>query len=345
MQAKRLLMWTLVTVFVLALVSFMVTYTVRFTEAAVVTTFGQAGENAEAKQAGLHWKLPYPFQSVTTYDTRLRFVQTKLETQQTRDSKQIILESYCLWRVKDPMRFFKRFSIAGERSTDHYREAETRLIGMLRSAMSSTSAYTLGELFPSDGQRSKLDALENDILAGMTRATPGTGDSQGLDEFGIEVLQVGITRVQFPAETTTAVVERMIESRKKLVTAIETQGQAEAEAITSSARANADRIIAFAEARAAEIRAQGTRDAARYIEMMAANPELAKYLRHLETMRDSYAGKLTLILGDDTPGLELLNPRNVPSSLPGAPTTSAPNQGNTNSRPADDSAANAGGAR
>ncbi|MCW5754157.1 MAG: hypothetical protein KIT24_05540 [Phycisphaeraceae bacterium] len=318
MQAKRLLIWTLVTVFVLAIASFMVTYTVRFTEAAVVTTFGQAGEDAQAKQAGLHWKLPYPFQSVTKYDTRMRYVQTKLETQQTRDNKQIILEAYCLWRVKDPMRFFKRFSIAGERAADHYREAETRLNGMLRSAMSSTSAYSLGELFPSSGQTSQLDRLESDILAAMTRSTDLTAEgAQRLDDFGIEIVQVGITRIQFPSDTTTAVIERMSASRKKLVTEIEEQGKAEADRITGGARANADRIMAFAEQRGQEIRAQGDRDSAQYLALMSANPELAKFLRHLDTMRETLAGKVTLILSDQTPGLQLVNPRALRNLVPG----------------------------
>jgi regulator of protease activity HflC (stomatin/prohibitin superfamily) len=59
-------------VFVLALLAFACAFTVRFTETAVVTRFGQAGEDAVKREAGLYFKLPYPFESMTKYDTLVR---------------------------------------------------------------------------------------------------------------------------------------------------------------------------------------------------------------------------------------------------------------------------------
>lgn len=307
MQAKRLLMWTLVGVFVLALASFMVTYTVRFTEAAVVTTFGRADETAQAKQAGLHWKWPYPFQSVTKYDTRMRFVQTKLETQQTRDNKQIIIEAFCLWRVNDPMKFFRRFNIAGERAADHYNEANARLIGMVRSAMASTSAYRLSELFPSDGSPTRLPQLEADMKQAMTQAVEGQSGSR-LDDYGIEVVEVGISRIQFPSSTTEAVIQRMIASVNSLVTQIEKEGEAEAQGITSAAESQANVIRAFAQTRASEIRAQGDIDSAPILARLNTNPQLAIFLKNLEMMRDSLSKKLTLILKAGEAGIGAYSP-------------------------------------
>lgn len=307
MKSKKLFMWGLVGVFVLALASFTVTYTVRFTEAAVVTTFGKASEGADAKRDGLHWKWPYPFQSVTKYDTRMRFVQTKLETQQTADDKQIIVEAFCMWRVKDPMKFFRRFSIAGERASDHYKEAEDRLTGFLRSAMARTSSYRMSELFPSDGSPTKLGDLERDMLLAMTQSAERGSDSR-LDDYGVEVIDVGVSRIQFPAATTEAVVQRMIASRNKLVTEIESQGEGEAERIKSAAQAQADTIMAFAMQRAAEIRAQGDVEAAPWLAQMDQEPELAIFVKNLDIMRESLARKLTLIFSDATPGLEFLNP-------------------------------------
>src|SRR5688500_4082532 len=123
------------------------TYTVRFTENAVLTTFGKAGENAQKTQPGLKFKWPDPIQSVTKYDTRSGFRQTQSETQQTADSRQLVVEAFCTWKVADPLLFFQRFSNAGDRSADHYRKAEEVLRGSLRSAMGETSKYRMDELF------------------------------------------------------------------------------------------------------------------------------------------------------------------------------------------------------
>src|SRR5262245_35688907 len=100
------------------------TYTVRFTETAVLTTFGKASEADVIKEPGLGLKATDPIQSVTKYDKRVRLLTVKLETQQTADSKQVIVEGFCTWRVDDPLKFFQSFSNAGDRADEHYRKAE-----------------------------------------------------------------------------------------------------------------------------------------------------------------------------------------------------------------------------
>ena len=57
---------------ILAILGFMTMYTVRFTETAVVTTFGKAGPESVITEPGLRLKMPYPIQSVTRYDVRAR---------------------------------------------------------------------------------------------------------------------------------------------------------------------------------------------------------------------------------------------------------------------------------
>src|ERR1043165_1762196 len=108
-------------VFLIALLAFTVTYTVRFTEAAVVTTFGKADQSDVHAKPGLGVKWPYPIQSVTTYDTRVRVVTSKFEQMATADARQVVVETFCTWRVKDPLVFFQKFSNAGDRAEDHFR--------------------------------------------------------------------------------------------------------------------------------------------------------------------------------------------------------------------------------
>lgn len=291
-------------VVLIALVSRMVTYSLRFTEVAVVTTFGEAGENSTITSPGLHFKAPYPIQSVTKYDTRVRFMQTRSETQQTADDRQIVVEAFVTWRVRDPLAFFQRFSNAGEREADHYRRAEEILRSALRSGLSETSRYRMDELFTSEG-RSKLPELEARVLATMTGT--GTG-GQSLASAGILVEAVGVNRVVLPEETTTAVFDRMAADRDRLVKEIEAQGFSSAEAIRSSARAQAETIRAFASARAEEIRTQGDIEGARFLGMMSANPELATFLRNMEFMATVMSRRITLVFPTTMPGFDVFRP-------------------------------------
>jgi len=317
-RGKRLVLWSVVALFVIAIASFMTTYTVSFNEAAVLTTFGQADEDAEAIQEGLHFKLPYPFQTVTKYDTRVRFVQARGEAIQTADSRQIIVESFCLWRVSDPLQFFRRFNSSGERSADHYREADRTLRDWLRSSLSLTSRrYGLGELFPGEGGISKLDDLEVAILQSLRERASGDGSAGGLDAYGIEIVQIGINRVALPQETTQTVIERMRTNRARLVKAIESRGLAEASAIESQADSNARRIMSFAQLRGEEIKSQGDLEAAQYLGEMAVKPELAVFLKNLDLWREMTAKRTTLLFSTSFPGFELLAPDALSTLNPG----------------------------
>ena len=118
-------------VIVAALVLFSTTYTVRFTEVAVLTTFGKAGEGSIKTEPGLKFKWFYPIQQVTKYDNRIRLVQGQSETQQTADDFQIVMEAFLTYRVTDPLAFFRNFSSAGDRAVDHFARAEHVVLGAL----------------------------------------------------------------------------------------------------------------------------------------------------------------------------------------------------------------------
>lgn len=313
---QRALMLIVTIVFLFALLSFTVTYSVRFTEAAVVTTFGGASEGSIKTTPGLKFKLPYPIQEVTTYDTRTRFLQLRSETQQTADDRQIIVEAFCTWRVSNPLRFFQSFSNAGSRAVDHYRQGQRALESNLRSAVAETSKFRMDELFTPVPGASRLPALEENIKAKLVE-TQSAGRS--LADYGIEVVDVGISRVELPETTTTAVIERMRANRTRLVKELEGRGEAMANTIVSSAETTADRIMKFTEARASMIRAEGDREAAKFTRQMASSPELAVFLSNLDFIRSTLSKRTTLVLSTDTPGFGIfdIGAGGEPGRIPG----------------------------
>jgi len=301
----RIVTFVIVGVFVLILAAFMCTFTVRFTETAVLTTFGKAGTDAIKSAPGLYFKVPYPIQNYVKYDTRVRFLQARSETQQTADNRQIIIESFATWRVSDPLKFFQRFSNAGDRAVDHYRKAEDIIRGNLRSALGATSRFRMDELFNADSKAGKLGELEDAVKTVLT-----SKDSSGVSigDYGISIVDVGVSRILLPEATTQAVNARMAANRDRLAQELTSQGESVASAIRAKAEADAQRITAFAERRAQEIRTRGDLEAAEFLKQMDSNPELAVYLNNINFMKDALSKRATLVLPTGFPGMGLFKP-------------------------------------
>jgi membrane protease subunit HflC len=301
--------------FLAALLSMTMFYTVSFTEAAVETRLGRA-DAGRASRPGLAFKPPYPVASVTKYDTRVRFLEARGATQQTADDRQIVVYAYCTWRVADPLLFFQRFSNAGTRAEDHYTQAANLIRGALQSAVGETSAFRLDELFTPLAGTSRLADLEQRIL-GKVRGGAGLEAARGIGAYGVDVVDLGISKVELPAATSQAVFERMEQDRKQLVTQIQSRGSAEAQAIRSRADADARQIEQFARQRADQVRAQGDIEAQQFIAQMNEHPEFAVFLKMLDLLRESLSSRTTLVLSTSTPGLGPVSPQFLEGAAPG----------------------------
>lgn len=301
---KKPLLFLVVIVFVLALVAFSMLYSVRFNERAVVTTFGSAGENAVQTEPGLKFKLPYPVQSVTKYDITTRIAATQGEQQSTLDDAQIIVEAYALWRVTDPLEFYRRFSNAGPRASDHFRSAESTVRSSLRSAISETSRFRLDELYTNDPEGSKFPDLEQAILS-VVQSNLTTDSASG---YGLEVIHVGISGSSLTNDNSEDVVARMKADRERVAAETLSRGESQASTIQSRAENDARRIRDFASYLASEVRARGESEAGEIIATMSEDPELAVFLAELELLQSLAGRKTTLVLDGTTPGVSLLNP-------------------------------------
>lgn len=303
-KLKIIMTFAVAILFVVVLLVYAMTFTVRFTEAAVVTRFGEVSE--EITQPGLGFKWFYPVEGVTKYETTNRLSQARIETYQTRDDRQLIVGAFAIWRVKPESvgTFYRRFSNSGPRAADHYRAAETLVEDTLRSSMSAISAYTMSDLFTPNEAASKLEELEARVLEQMRSTLEGQGERA----FGIEVVSAGIARTSLPQTTSEAALERMRQDRARIVTGLQQRGESEAQQIRSTASANAAKIRAFAEARARQIRSRGDQEAARYLAQMTEVPGLAIYLKNLELLEEAMFSRATLLFSTDTPGLNLLDP-------------------------------------
>lgn len=290
---------------ILVVALYMTTDTVRFTETAVVTTFGKAGDGDVRTEPGLLFTVPWA-QRVTKYDKRARFLETLGEMQQTRDQRQIVSTVFLTWEVSDPLAFYRRFSGAGDRPEEHYREAEKTLMHQLRSAvLAEFGRYRLSELLSPVPGDSKLAQLESGVLA---RLQAGSAGETPLEAYGIRAVTVGIGSMTFPQDTTREVFKAMRSNRTTIATEAKSQGESRAATIRSQAESDAKRILAFADTLAKSIRGRGDAEAAQYVAQMKEEPELAIFLQNIQFMRDTIGRQFTLVLPTNLPGIQLLRP-------------------------------------
>ncbi|MCK4873138.1 MAG: hypothetical protein KAS72_10470 [Phycisphaerales bacterium] len=273
----------------IVLILFMTTYTVRYDQFVIVTTFGKVSEASHAREQGLHFKLPTPIQRVRRLDKRTRVLESRLEDHQTKDHQQITLRAYLAWRISDPVRYFQSYS--GRRAD---RDAEDTLDDRLRSAMGSVSEYEFAELLAPVEADSKLDELEQKLLSRVRKAED---DQLTLkEELGIEIVDVGITRIILPETTTKKVFQRMRAVRERLAESALSKGEALKGEIINRADSNAKSILSYAAGLAAEIRARGDREATPWIAKMSQDEELAMYTLAVEAIESMVTKQATLIV-------------------------------------------------
>jgi membrane protease subunit HflC len=260
----------------------MCAFQVRFTETVVVTRFDKVRKVIEPNEAGLHWKLPWPIDRVHRYDARLRAFDTDFRQLGTKDQKTIVLTAYGTWRIADAEKFLE--AIGREDA------AARKIRDLLENQVSTVlRTYPLDNLVNTTPELMKIPEIEEKFLAGVV------GPAE--DNYGIEVVSVGIKRLGLPESVSKEVFVRMKEDRQKEIKELKAQGEAQAKQIRANAEEKAQRILARAQAYAKAVEGQGDAQAARYYEAFAKNRELSDFLKKLETVQRIFeAGQITLVL-------------------------------------------------
>lgn len=282
-----------------------ITFTVSSTDIVLVKRFGKTVrvlDGRDPKDAGLHWKVIYPVEEIVRYDGKTDIFEDASKEISTRDKQTILLNMYCAWRIDDAKTFQKKIKTV-QAARDHIRRR------FQAKQLSVVGNYDMRDFVNTNPKEMKLAKIESDILAGLREEVQ--------DEYGVEIVRVGIKSLKLGEETSKAVIDAMITERKNEVVRYKSRGEALARAITSRAISGRDQIIAFAERKAKEIRTAGYREAAQSYAKFRDNPQLAMYLRYLTTLRSGLSSNATIWLdGTKIPAIKYF--RSGPE-LPKAP--------------------------
>ena len=267
-------------------------YQLNQTESAVVTTFGSP---AAVTDPGLHFRWPFPFQKIYKFDHRIRCFEGgsgKIEETMTADGQNILVGIFINYRISAVEKFF--------RTLEDMTKAEERLNSLMRSAKNATfGQYKFSQVINTKPELMKLNEIQDRIKAALEKDTA---------EYGIEIVSVGINTINVPERITDKVFDRMIEDRKLVADRYLAEGTVRASEIRNDADQKKAVMLAKAEAEAREIRAQGDAEAATFYAVFQENPELAEFLRKLDSLRLIMRNQTTLVLDTNVAPFDLLKP-------------------------------------
>lgn len=251
-------------------------YRVQETERAILLQFGNIVE--ADLQPGLHFKLPIA-QEVKKFDARVLTLDSEPETYYTLEKKPLIVDSFVKWKVSEVQKFYERASFEIERAQ---RLLQERVNEGLRNQISRRDMHEVVS-----GQR--------DLLMSELRLDLDTV----MREYGVEVVDVRVKKIDLPIEVSSAVYDRMNSERE-----IEArQYRAEGRERELEIRAGADREAVVIEAEAyresEQIRGDGDAVAAStYAMAFNKDPEFYNFYRSINAYTTVFKDKGDLLILD-----------------------------------------------
>jgi membrane protease subunit HflC len=231
-------------------------------------------------EPGLKFKLPPPLQNVVMLDRR---VQT-LDSAESRpiftaEKKSLVIDWLIKWRITEPRQFIRN-------SGADMRNLENRLAPVVQAAFNEevTKRTVIAVL------ATEREKVMNDVRKRL---------ADEAKQFGIEVVDVRIKRVDFASNITDSVYRRMESERKRVANEARSTGAAEGEKIKADADRQREIIVSEAYRDAQKIKGEGDAKAsALYAEAFGRDPQFAQFYRSLEAYRASFARKSDVMVVD-----------------------------------------------
>ncbi|MGA1874453.1 MAG: protease modulator HflC [bacterium] len=285
-------------------------YTLDETEQAIILQFGKPVGKA-VKEAGLHVKVPF-IQTVVRFDNRVLEWDGDENQIPTSDKKYLWVDTFARWRIADPLKYYQ--SVTDERN------AQSRLDDIIDSA----TRNFISENLLIEAVRNTNRKLETSMEEEMNFEGKALGQqiekgrdhlrtlifrkaSEAMPQYGIELLDVRIKRVNYIQEVLRKVYERMISERKRIAEKFRSEGQGRKAEIDGEREKELQKITSEAYKKAQEIKGKADAEATKiYAEAYGKDPGFYSFLQTLESYKGTLKNNSTLILSTDSEYLKYM---------------------------------------
>jgi membrane protease subunit HflC len=234
-------------------------------------------------EPGLNFKLPPPFQNVSYIDKRLLTLDsTDSEPMLTAEKQRVVIDWYVRWRISEPTEYIRNVGL-------NEGAGASQLNRVVRNAFQEEiNKRTVKELLSL-----KREDLMSDVKAEVLTKV------KGAKPWGVDVVDVRITRVDYVEAITESVYRRMEAERKRVANELRSTGAAEGEKIRADAERQREVAIANAYRDAQKIKGEGDAEAARiYAEAFGRDPQFAQFYRSLDAYKASFNNKSDVMVLD-----------------------------------------------
>jgi membrane protease subunit HflC len=231
-------------------------------------------------EPGLYFKLPPPFQNVVTLDKRILTIEsTDAERIQTKEKKNLLIDSYVKWRISDPRVFYITFG-------GNERAAEERLQAQIRDALNAAvNVRTVKDVVSAE-----REIVMAEILANVARRA---------EPLGVHVVDVRLRRIEFAPEISESVYRRMEAERTRVANELRSIGAAEGEKIRAEADRRREEVVAKAYSKAQTIMGEGDAEASSiYAAAYGKDPKFFAFYKSLEAYRAAFSKPSDMLVVD-----------------------------------------------
>jgi membrane protease subunit HflC len=245
------------------------TYTIRETDRALLMEFGEIVDADLPPGIGVM----LPWQKVVRFDGRVQVMDTRPTDYVTKESKILVVDAYVVYRIADNQQFYTATN-GGDLSRAQMLLGE-RAIDGLKNKVS---------------QRTLVDVVSGKRDEMMAELTAEVG-TLARPEFGVEVLDIRVKKVDYPESAVGAVFDRMRTERQREAREHRSEGKEEAEKIRASAEKERTVLLAEAFRQAQRVRGEGDGKAAA-VSAAAYNKDadFYQFWRSMEAYRETFTG-------------------------------------------------------
>jgi len=305
MKTKALVIVAAILLFVL----YHSVYIVDETEQVILTQFGKViGE--QVTEPGLKFKVPF-IQRPNYFPKNLLEWDGDPGEIPTQDKTYIWVDTFARWKIVDPLRFFKTvYNENGALSRlDDILDSEVRnkitsfpLIETVRKSNRPLDTFEVEDRGDETRVLGKIKMGREKIAQEiMTNAKPKLAD------FGIELVDLKIKRLNYTSQVQKSVYSRMIAERKQIAEKFRSEGQGEARKIEGNQEKELKRITSEAYKTAQEKMGKADAEATRiYAEAYGKDADFYSFLKSMDVYKETLDKDSTLVLSTDSEFLKYL---------------------------------------
>ena len=269
---------------ILVFLGFTSIFIVDETEQVVVLQFGKPVRIIT--EPGLHIKVPFPIQEKNVFENRLLEYDSPPEEILSKDKKSLIVDNYVRWKIVDPLQFLKT-------------------VQAIPTALSRMDDIVYSELRRELGTHDMVEIITENREELMEKVT--VASNRATQDYGIEVVDVRIRRVDLPSQNEESIYARMDAERKRQANKFRSEGEEEAQKIRATTDRDKTIILADAYKQAERIRGEGDAKAVEvYADAYSADPKFYEFVRTLDAYKKIIDDKTMLVLPSDSRLFKLL---------------------------------------